>query len=172
MVANNIASGNEGIDIEENRADNEINNTITSENIRNSIVENDGDDDRSNNTNDSSGATTAVKTGIASTTIAMTGVSTTGAATTASTTAATIVTATTSGGAGISSIRDDSSKDNLEQFYPSDCYSFLSIYGPTENPEYFFYGLVICLFQLAFLTLFVLSVLHQKFASKGDVDSK
>ena len=168
MVANNIASGNEGIDIDENRADNEINNTITSENIRNSIVENDGADDRSNNTNDSSGATTAVKTGIASTTIAMTGVSTTGAATTAST----IVTATTSGGAGISSIRDDSSKDNLEQFYPSDCYSFLSIYGPTENPEYFFYGLVICLFQLAFLTLFVLSVLHQKFASKGDVDSK
>ena len=29
-----------------------------------------------------------------------------------------------------------------------------------------------CLFQLAFLILFVLSVLHKKFSSKGDVDSK
>ena len=37
---------------------------------------------------------------------------------------------------------------------------------------YFFFGLVICLFQLAFLILFVLSVLHKNFSSKGDVDSK
>ena len=34
-------------------------------------------------------------------------------------------------------IIDDSSDNINEQMYPSDCYSFLSIYGPTKNPGTF-----------------------------------
>ena len=118
---------------------------------------------------------------------------------------------------------DDDNSDNEEkQMYPSDCYSFLSLYGPIQNPGittffhvcfcsctyfvihhtlfvcsstyylfcfwyffffllflfsnsiavFFFFGLFICLFQLAFLSLFVLSVLHKKLSSNGEVDSK
>ena len=114
-------------------------------------------------------------------------------------------------------ISNENSDNNNEQMYPSDCYSFLSLYGPIKTPgiyyfslsfywmlfvhhtllrlliyccfvsclysfflflssnpitAYFVFGLVICLFQLAFLILFVLSVLYKKFSSKGDVDSK
>ena len=47
----------------------------------------------------------------------------------------------------------------------------LSIFQ-TKKKVYFFFGLAVCLFQLAFLILFVLSVLHKNFSSKGDVDSK
>lgn len=67
-------------------------------------------------------------------------------------------------------ISDDSDNKN-KQMYPSDCYSFLSLYGPIKNPVYFFFGLVICLFQLAFLVLFVLSVLHKNLSSNGEVDN-
>ena len=67
-------------------------------------------------------------------------------------------------------ISDDSDNKN-KQMYPSDCYSFLSLYGPIKNPVYFFFGLVICLFQLAFLSLFVLSVLHKNLSSNGEVDN-
>ena len=103
---------------------------------------------------------------------------------------------------------DDDNSDNKEKkMYPSDCYSFLSLYGPIQNPGiitffhvcfcsctyfvvsdffffflllflssnsiavFFFFGLFICLFQLAFLSLFVLSVLHKKLSSNGEVDS-
>ena len=37
----------------------------------------------------------------------------------------------------ISIIGDDNSDHKNEQMYPSDCYSFLSIYGPTKNPGTF-----------------------------------
>ena len=37
-----------------------------------------------------------------------------------------------------SSIISDDNSDNInKQMYPSDCYSFLSIYGPTKNPGTF-----------------------------------
>ena len=70
-----------------------------------------------------------------------------------------------------SSIISDDSDNKNKQMYPSDCYSFLSLYGPIKNPVYFLFGLVICLFQLAFLMLFVLSVLHKKLSSNGEVDN-
>ena len=157
MTTNNIASGNEMIDIEGNDLDNEINNYDDSSKDHNNKNASTNDDD--------------------------------------------------------SSIISDDNSDNInKQTYPSDCYSFLSIYGPTKNPGkfdlikyvsctnyysfahtslfciwfnfsshvlslnsntvYFFFGLVICLFQLAFLILFVLSVLHPNFSSKVDIDSK
>ena len=53
-----------------------------------------------------------------------------------------------------------------------DCNLFSIFFLTNLITVYFFFGLVICLFQLAFLILFVLSVLHKNFSSKGNVDSK
>ena len=49
--------------------------------------------------------------------------------------------------------------------------SFFSSFKLNSIKVYFFFGLVICLFQLAFLILFVLSVLHKKLSSNGEVDN-
>ena len=35
-------------------------------------------------------------------------------------------------------ISDDNSDSSNEQMYPSDCYSFLSLYGPIKTPGMFF----------------------------------
>ena len=82
MTTNNIASGNEMIDIEGNDLDNEINNyDDSSKDHKNKNTSNNDDD---------------------------------------------------------SSIISDDNSDNInKQMYPSDCYSFLSIYGPTKNPGTF-----------------------------------
>ena len=32
--------------------------------------------------------------------------------------------------------------------YPADCYSFLAIHGPTENPTFFSFGILVWLFQV------------------------
>ena len=82
MTTNNIASGNEMIDIEGNDLDNEINNYDDSSKDHNNKNASTNDDD--------------------------------------------------------SSIISDDNSDNInKQTYPSDCYSFLSIYGPTKNPGTF-----------------------------------
>jgi hypothetical protein len=55
--------------------------------------------------------------------------------------------------------------------YPADTYSLLALYGPIENPPYFYFGLMIYLFQTIFLLLMVLSVVHPRWSSIGDVDN-
>ena len=49
-----------------------------------------------------------------------------------------------------------------EMLYPADTYSFLCLYGPIKNPRFFSYGLMVYLFQMTFLVLMVLSVIHPK----------
>ncbi|OEU11409.1 hypothetical protein FRACYDRAFT_245926 [Fragilariopsis cylindrus CCMP1102] len=52
--------------------------------------------------------------------------------------------------------------------YPSDTYSILALHGPIENPAYFSFGLMVYLFQISFLLLMVLSVVHRRWSSIGD----
>ena len=44
----------------------------------------------------------------------------------------------------ISIISDDNSDHKNEQMYPSDCYSFLSIYGPNNPGTVYFYSRLFC----------------------------
>lgn len=44
----------------------------------------------------------------------------------------------------ISIIGDDNSDHKNEQMYPSDCYSFLSIYGPNNPGTVYFYSRLFC----------------------------
>ena len=55
--------------------------------------------------------------------------------------------------------------------FPSDCYSFLSLHGPCDNPLFFCFGMMVYVFQMRFLLLMVFSVLHAKWHDNGDVDN-
>ena len=44
----------------------------------------------------------------------------------------------------ISIIGDDNNDHKNEQMYPSDCYSFLSIYGPNNPGTVYFYSRLFC----------------------------
>jgi hypothetical protein len=55
--------------------------------------------------------------------------------------------------------------------YPPDTYSILALHGPIENPAYFSFGLMVYLFQMTFLILMVLSVVHRRWSSIGNVDN-
>jgi hypothetical protein len=55
--------------------------------------------------------------------------------------------------------------------YPADTYSILAIHGPIESPAYFSFGLLVYLFQIIFLLLMVLSVVHPNWSNNGDVDN-
>ena len=46
-------------------------------------------------------------------------------------------------------ISDENSDNNNEQMYPSDCYSFLSLYGPIKHP-----GTYVLYFTLVLLNCF------------------
>jgi hypothetical protein len=59
--------------------------------------------------------------------------------------------------------------DNEPDTYPADVYSILSLHGPFES--YFYFGLMVYLFQMTFLLLMVLSVVHPVWASMDDVDN-
>jgi hypothetical protein len=65
---------------------------------------------------------------------------------------------------------DVNPKINTET-YPPDTYSILALCGPIGNPAYFSFGLMVYLFQIIFLLLMVLSVVHPRWSSIGDVDN-
>jgi hypothetical protein len=66
---------------------------------------------------------------------------------------------------------DCSSSTFSSKPYPADTYSLLSLHGPVGNPGFFSYGLMVYLFQMTFLVLMVLSVIHPKWSSNGDGDN-
>ena len=51
--------------------------------------------------------------------------------------------------------------------FPTDCYSFLSLHGPTSG--FFWFGLMVYAFQMSFLLLMILSVVNQNWRT-GKVD--
>jgi hypothetical protein len=57
------------------------------------------------------------------------------------------------------------------EYYPDDTYSLLALHGPIKNPRFFFFGLMVFLFQITFLLLMVLSVVHPNWSSIVDVDN-
>jgi len=57
------------------------------------------------------------------------------------------------------------------EMFPSDCYSFLSLYGPFDNPLFFSFGMMVFIFQILFLLLMVLSVLNPKWNDIRDIDN-
>jgi len=64
-----------------------------------------------------------------------------------------------------------SSGTGNKEKYPKDCYSFLSLYGPIRNPIFFGFGLMVFMFQMAFLALMIASVVHPSWSTNGDVDN-
>jgi len=67
--------------------------------------------------------------------------------------------------------RKSSKKLGELDIFPSDCYSFLSLHGPFDNPLFFSFGMMVYIFQMMFLLLMVLSVLHPKWNDNGDTDN-
>ena len=64
-----------------------------------------------------------------------------------------------------------SSGRGITEKYPKDCYSFLSLYGPFRGTEFFFFGLMVYMFQMGFLLLMILSVVHKEWSTNGEVDN-
>jgi len=62
-------------------------------------------------------------------------------------------------------------KSGKGECFPNDCYSFLSLHGPCDNPLFFSFGMMVYIFQMMFLLLMVLSVLHKKWHENGDGDN-
>jgi len=64
--------------------------------------------------------------------------------------------------------------DEIET-YPGDCYSFIAIYSPLKKPQYFCFGLMVWMFQVAFLTYMIWSKLEPELEvdnpSKGFIGS-
>jgi hypothetical protein len=54
--------------------------------------------------------------------------------------------------------------------YPADCYSFIAIHNPFVEPLFFFFGLMVFIFQMLFLVLMVLSIIYPKWRD-GEVDN-
>jgi len=67
--------------------------------------------------------------------------------------------------------RKSSKKRGELEIFPSDCYSFLSLHGPFDNPLFFSFGMMVFIFQMMFLLLMVLSVLHPKWNDSRDGDN-
>ena len=44
-----------------------------------------------------------------------------------------------------------SSSNRMDAKYPADCYSFLSLHGPFENPKFFAFGVMVWMFQVWFV---------------------
>ncbi len=42
------------------------------------------------------------------------------------------------------------SLETINSNYPSDCYSFLALHGPLEQPKFFFFGVLVWAFQVRF----------------------
>ena len=58
-----------------------------------------------------------------------------------------------------------------DQYFPSDCYSFLGLYGPLHHPWYFSFGMMPFVFQVILSILLILSVVCPKLGTHEDVDN-
>jgi len=55
--------------------------------------------------------------------------------------------------------------------WPPDCYTFLALHGPLENPVFFLFGFTVWAFQMVFLILLVLRVASKKLSTNEDTDN-
>jgi len=55
---------------------------------------------------------------------------------------------------------DSISTTNSRHTYPADCYSLIATHGPLDKSGFFYVGLIVWLFQICFLALLVMSVVH------------
>jgi hypothetical protein len=55
--------------------------------------------------------------------------------------------------------------------YPADCYSFMSIHGPFDKNGYFYFGFAVWAFQVSFLFILVLHVIHPKLTTNENDDN-
>jgi hypothetical protein len=55
--------------------------------------------------------------------------------------------------------------------YPADCYSFIAVHSPLEGPFYFFFGLMVFCFQIAFLIYMILNKMNSELGLNGEVDN-
>lgn len=53
--------------------------------------------------------------------------------------------------------------------YPADCYSFLALHGPMDDPGLFSFGLTVWMFQISFLILIMLRIMHPDLSTNEDV---
>jgi hypothetical protein len=64
-----------------------------------------------------------------------------------------------------------SSRSKSNGTWPADCYSFIALHGPTEDPVFFGFGFMVWAFQIAFLILLVLRVASPKLSTNEDTDN-
>ena len=55
--------------------------------------------------------------------------------------------------------------------YPGDCYSFMAIHSPIQNPFFFLFGFVVFVFQIMFLIYMILNKLDTNLGLNGEVDN-
>jgi len=63
-----------------------------------------------------------------------------------------------------------SSEDTIKKF-PADCYSLMALHSPFESPFYFYFGLLVWVFQMLFFLLLVLRVASPKLSTNEDTDN-
>jgi Leucine-rich repeat (LRR) protein len=63
----------------------------------------------------------------------------------------------------------NSSKSDILETYPRDCYSFISIHGPSTR--FFWFGLMVFFFQLLFLMFLMSSILNKKWNTSNVDDN-
>eukprot|EP00536_Pseudo-nitzschia_multiseries_P002876 jgi/Psemu1/184676/e_gw1.41.118.1 len=55
--------------------------------------------------------------------------------------------------------------------FPQDSYSFVSIFSPKDQPDEFFFGIMVFLFQAALFILMIMSVVSKNSRTTGEVDN-
>jgi len=55
--------------------------------------------------------------------------------------------------------------------YPADCYSFLAIHSPLQNPFFFCFGFTVFVFQVLFLFFMVMSQIAPNYTNMGEIDN-
>jgi hypothetical protein len=65
----------------------------------------------------------------------------------------------------------DTNNNTITEPYPADTYSILALHGPIESRAFFSFGLMVYLFQITFLILMVLSVIHPDWSNIVDEDN-
>lgn len=58
-----------------------------------------------------------------------------------------------------------------KEFYPKDTYSFIALCSPYHNFKFFFFGLIVWMFQLSLLLLMALNVIVPRLRTTGEVDN-
>ena len=55
--------------------------------------------------------------------------------------------------------------------YPADCYSFIAVHSPFKKPQFFFFGIMVFVFQVCFFMYMILNKMHADWGVSGEIDN-